>query len=179
MKYLIILVFIFSCASPSNFKKDIEKLKSAPINFPNNLKLLNEHKLKQSSFKKDNIKFVYYLDSVECSSCAINKMYTWQSYINYANNILKNKLDFYFIFAPSKSDLSSLLVSVKAYDIEFPIYIDYEYSFFKANPNLSSKKELHAFLLDKSNNVIVVGDPRYNKEIEKLFYKKTQELLSK
>lgn len=38
---------------------------------------------------------------------------------------------------------------------------------------------MHTFLLDKNNNVILVGNPLVNKEIEKLFYKRTQELLSK
>lgn len=38
---------------------------------------------------------------------------------------------------------------------------------------------MHTFLLDKNNNVILVENQLVNKEIEKLFYKRTQELLSK
>lgn len=44
--------------------------------------------------------------------------------------------------------------------------------FLKSNPHIPEDKEIyHSFLLDKENNILMVGSPFYNRQMENLFKK--------
>ena len=103
-------------------------------------------------------------------------MFLWDPLITYAETY-KGKLKFYFIFSTPKSD--KVRNALKTNFFNYPVLIDEKGEFEKLNPHLPKNKAMHSFLLDKNNNVIMVGNPIYNKEIEKLFYQQTQELLRK
>ncbi len=55
--------------------------------------------------------------------------------------------------------------------------LDKNCSFERLNPHLPKNKAMHTFLLDENNNVILVGNPLQNKEIEKMFYEEVEKRL--
>jgi len=62
---------------------------------------------------------------------------------------------------------------------DYPVLIDTLGEFEKLNVHLPKDRAFHTFLLDENNNVILVGDPLYNKMIRKMFYKIVEEKLGK
>ena len=148
---------------------------SNPISLPNNavISVNGKDSLVTDYFESD-YKMVVYADSVGCTSCGISKMHIWEPLMTYAETF-KGELKFHFIFSTSKSN--NIRNALKNNSFCYPVLIDEKKEFEKINPHLPKNKSMHSFLLDKNNNVIMVGNPIQNKEIEKLFYQQTQDLL--
>ena len=169
-----ILLFI-SCGNEAKIKKDLSKLMSNSITFPNeSIITINGKDSLVTDYFESDYKMVIYIDSEGCTSCEINKMILWDPLIAYSKTF-KGKLKFYFIFATHQSVKIRNTLSTNL--LNYPALIDEKGEFEKLNPHLPKNKAMHSFLLDENNNVIMVGNPIYNKEIEKLFYQHTQELL--
>ena len=96
------------------------------------------------------------------------KINVWEYLLEYAEKF-DNRLKFYFIFSPKKNDEYSVQLQLKNTYFNYPIILDTKGEFAKLNPHLPENKAMHTFLLDKDNNVILVGNPLLNSKIEKLF----------
>lgn len=119
----------------------------------------------------DCYKEIIYLDSTTCSSCAWNSMYKWNGILDSLRALRKN-VKCYFIFHPSVANRKALYIAMKKrMFLDCPIYVDTVGSFIKNNSHIPSDKTLHTFLLDRNNNIILVGDPLQNGKIENLFWK--------
>lgn len=53
-------------------------------------------------------------------------------------------------------------------DFTYPICIDIEDTFYKAN-HLSTNEQFHTFLLDGNNRVVAIGNPIHNSKIKDLY----------
>lgn len=177
--YLILMMLFCACTNKHRILNDIKRLQSKKVLLPKCSSLLVEGKdTTILDYFECDTKLIIYNDSLGCTSCGINKLYLWDDLIQYASQFNK-RLKFYFIFAPSSKDISDLKISLRNSFFKYPILLDTLGEFGKLNPNLPKSKTLHTFLLNENNDVILIGNPLYNKEIEKLFYKITQELLAK
>lgn len=179
-KFLIIVcLVIISCNEGTNVKKDLAKLCLKPIKIPTNIIVnYNGKDSLMDDFLTADLKFVIYFDSTNCISCFSNKLDVWQLMFKYAD-LFNGELKFYFIFYPPKNGRDGLNIELRNLKMNYPVLIDEKGDFERLNPHLPKNKQLHTFLLDENNNVILVGNPLNNKEVEKLFYAKTQELLHK
>lgn len=111
-------------------------------------------------------KYIVYIDSTQCSTCNIEQLYHWKEFIDKFETVA-----FYFIIAPqSKAAVSSLPRHFYKTSLNYPIFIDENYSFMRNNPHIPSDPTYHNLLLDKDNKVLMVGSPIYNDKIEKLLY---------
>lgn len=174
------LLFFVACSNQERqFTKEIKVLQSKAIRLPSKALIMRQGKLLQKAeINEEMLKLVVYADSVECTSCAINHIDSWERFIVYAEQF-DNRLRFYFIFSPMKKELhgTELMISNKMFD--YPIVLDTLREFEKLNTHLPTNRSLHTFLLDENNNVILVGNPMHNKRIEEMFYKIVEEKLGK
>lgn len=170
---IFLFLLIYSCSTKSQkLFSEISLLQSGPIDCGLN-ELIND------SIWQKKMKYIVYSDSTRCTPCRINKMYIWNSFLEYSKNY-NSQLSFYFIFCPAKKDIEGIkLAIINNSKFNYPIFLDTLGEFEKLNPHLPKNKALHSFLLDENNNVILVGDPLYNKEIKELFYKIVEEKLGK
>ena len=122
------------------------------------------------------LKLVVYMDSMICSPCAIKRMNLWNDLLEDTKKY-DGRLSFYFIFSPKKKDESKLRFAFKNTLFDYPVILDNVYEFKKKNPHLPQNSQLHTFLLDKENKVILVGNPLINIKIEEMFYKIIEEEL--
>lgn len=174
MLIMIILLFT-SCSNESKIKKDVFKLMSNPISLPSNARItVNGKDSLITDYFESRYKMIIYADSLGCTSCEISNMRLWKPFLAYADT-LKGKLNFYFIFSTSKS--KPVRYALMNNSFCFPVLIDEKGEFEKLNPHLPSSKAMHSFLLDENNNVIMVGNPLRNKDIEKLFYQEIQKMM--
>ena len=178
--FLINLVLICSCNSENKLKQDLAQLQSRKISISLDKMQhqINGRDTFMTDFTDSQLKLVVYSDSSACSSCIINKMYLWDSFIKYAEKY-KCRLKFYFIFSPKQADLEIVMRDLKANSFDYPIFIDSEGIFAKETPHLPKNSQLHTFLLDKNNKIILVGNPLNNKKIESLFYEIAERELRK
>lgn len=147
---------------------------SKPINLPTSSKVTVLGKdTTINNFFESEIKMIVYTDSAGCTSCGINRMYLWESFVEFAKPF-EGKLKYYFIYAPTESDNKSIRISLRTSMFDYPIIVDTEHEFERLNPLLPKNKAMHAFLLDENNKVIFVGNPLHNKQIEKMFYEKVE-----
>lgn len=179
-KYILIVVLILlSCDDTKNIAIDLSQLQSKPITLPETCEVIADGRdTSITNILISNLKLVVYVDSVGCSLCSISKMYLWEGFIEYAKPF-SNQLKYYFIYSPAKKDINDIKMALRNNMFDYPVLIDEKGDFERLNPHLPKNKQLHTFLLDENNNVILVGNPLNNKEVEKLFYAKTQELLHK
>lgn len=185
MKNIFILLFSFvlfdgACSSRERqFAKEIEILRSEAIRLPSEGLIMQlGTELQKIKMNMKELKLIVYTDSIGCTTCAINHIHLWESYIDYSKQI-NNQLRFYFIFSPMKSELRKIKLMIANTILDYPILLDSLREFEKLNPHLPKSRALHTFLLDENNKVILVGNPLQNKKIKDMFYKIVEEKLGK
>ena len=112
--------------------------------------------------------FVHYVDSSQCSPCALDRMYTWNKFID---EYSKKGVRFAFIVEPKIEQMEDVHFSIASSGLHSPIYVDSLFAFRKQNKKLPTEQKYHSFLLDKLGHVILVGNPLQNSKIEELLDK--------
>lgn len=172
-KFTLISFFGFACTSESQqLKQSLVNLQSAPITVNTNKMIVyfDGDTIINPTFQSDAMKMVFYVDSALCNSCNMKRLHEWHPIIDKAKECNDN-VDFFFIFSPSKKDIRSTKMTVKNSILENTIYLDTLGLFRQANPHIPSNPNLHTFLLDKDNNVVLVGNPLTNPKIKEMFFK--------
>ena len=116
------------------------------------------------------IKMVVWYDSVVCASCEVNKLFSWKEIIVSADS-LAQWFSIIYLFTPKIKDLSFVKATLKSNLFDYPVFIDKNATFVKQNPKIPQNMQLHTFLLDKDNKVVVVGNPLHNPALWKLYKK--------
>lgn len=104
-------------------------------------------------------------------------MYEWQEVI--ATSIgLKHKFNAIFIFSPKRGTEFQLITSLKAAQLDYPVFLDSGGLFLKRNPRIPSGEMYHTFLLDRQNRVVLVGNPIGNERLWELYKKEIKNIIS-
>lgn len=180
LSFLLCVIFItLSIVSCKDNKNDIEdnllSMRKKAILLPLDSMMPQHCKNDTSSFEnsnsiKTNYRYVVYIDSTQCSTCAIDGLYRWNSVID---SVRQNKLglSFLFIVSPPKWQLEDVLLAAESSGLKNDIYIDSMNIFSKANHHLPRDSKYHSFVIDGDNKVVVVGNILVNKKIRELLNK--------
>lgn len=178
--FICTTLFFVACSNRERqFTKGIELLQSKAVQLPSKGLIMQQGKvLHENIVNNKGLKLIVYADSIGCTSCAITHIDSWDSLIDYAkqNN---DQLRCYFIFSPMKKELRSTELMLTNTKFDYPVMLDTLKEFEKLNPHLPKYRDLHTFLLDENNHVILVGNPLRNKKIKEMFYKIVEEKLGK
>ncbi len=166
--YTIIFVLLSIITSCDNtFKSEYNRLKNSKIIFPNNMKMTFEGKdTIINDMCNSDFKLIVYKDSLSCTPCYIESLPQWFTIINKYNS---KKLNVFFILCPTLENETDLRLLMEINRFKYPVLIDEKKYFQNINPQISSNKLLHTFLLDKNDKVILIGDPLNDKKIKDLF----------
>jgi len=106
-------------------------------------------------------KLVTYIDGT-CSNCVL-QLRAWEDYIskNATNNVE-------YIFYIYTIDSYYIKETLKTLEFSQSVFLDSTDAFFKTN-NISEEKIYQTFLLDQNNEVVLLGNPLYNKKLEELY----------
>ena len=127
-------------------------------------------------FVKVPIKLIVWYDSLLCVSCQITKMDEWNEITMYADSFAE-WFSIIYLFTPQRKDLFILDAILKDTEFNYPLFIDINGTFVRQNPNLPKQQQLHTFLLDKNNRVILVGNPLHNPPLWELYKSTIQKLI--
>lgn len=115
--------------------------------------------------------YVVYYDSAVCSVCNLKNMYYWET-LRDSLRSKRQSVDFVFVFAPQKNGLRTFIHELKYVKTDFPILVDTTGCFRKINAQISNNLNLHAFLLNRDNKILMVGNAQRTPAVEELLWKK-------
>lgn len=118
-------------------------------------------------FDAADFKIVTYVDSTGCTACRM-KLNEWDKFINEIKGIDDVEINFVLIIGTKDKYQVTDILKINSFD--HPVIIDTEFGFSKLN-KISEDVKLHTFLLDKDNNVVIVGNPINNPKMKELYYK--------
>jgi hypothetical protein len=101
----------------------------------------------------------------------------WGNMANYADS-LEQWFHIVFLFKPKKEDLHGVMMAFQREQFDYPIFIDPNATFVKQNPKLPKNRQLHSFLLDRNNRVVMVGNPLHNPVLWELYKKTIQRMIN-
>lgn len=121
------------------------------------------------SIDNSKLKLVVYADTTNCSLCFLNHMNIWNDFLPLEKKY-NGAIRFVFIIEARHNESRLLYNMLGSIGLNHPIYIDEKLAFRKSNPHIPGESIYHTFVLDENNNILLVGDPLRNEEIEKLLY---------
>lgn len=165
-----LLLLLFSCCKneKERVKSYVEEMKATPVSL-----CLNQMECRINPIKgkrTPTYRMVVYVDSAECSSCALGKLRFWNPLIQEAQD-KKIDIDYIFILAPKPESMDDINMELEITDLQSSIYLDTAYVFKKRNPAIPKETKYHSFLLDKKGNVQFVGSPIDSEKIKNVYYK--------
>lgn len=180
MKRRHLLVFIINviaimsgCNNRHDYiEKTLQKMQSRPINLcldKMQCRVRNMDTVIVDSMKPD-LRLVVYIDSTECSPCALDRLYKWNGLISEAKKY-GGRLKYIFIVAPKRNQLEDVYLSIESSGVDSPVYVDTAYCLRKENNEINSEKMFHVFCLNKNDSVILVGDILDNDRVDSIFRK--------
>lgn len=164
---IVLIFFMFSCRKDTVGEK-IKSMKEKSITIPLDSMVCWGESYERDALSVDSslYKWIVYVDSTECSECFLKKMAKWY-YL--ANDEKKTKVKLVFIIQSKQEQYKDLYAKMYIAHLRHTIYIDTNSCFEKNNPHLPKEHIYHTFLLDKDNNVILVGNPVDNSKVERMF----------
>lgn len=168
------IILYYGCSSPKNRLEDkIKEMQSRPFSIPYSKMScwINDTLQLKQYWEQAKIKLVVYTDSTKCSECTLKNMYMWQDFVEMEQEF-GNQFSIVFIFqTKAKTSARTLATLFKITELNHPMYIDNKSELVKNNSHLPSESIYHIFLLDENNNVILVGNPLFNSQIEEMLKK--------
>lgn len=168
---LLSVVLILTCLSCTTRKQRIEEeyliFSSVPIKIPLEMLCVHDGKIETEKTGDAPYKFVYYIDSTECSSCSISHLSAFNKIIDLSEQ--NEKFDLLIIFSSHVKNAKNIAEDINIYEYDFPVYVDNKAEFRNQNKHIPSNKMFHQFLLKEDNTPAFVGSPLANKQMSKLF----------
>jgi hypothetical protein len=167
--FIVAITALFSsCNKNKNLQLSIEALTGQQVVLPDSVSAVDTQN-----------KLVIWFDSLECASCRSSRLFIWDDdpAVQYAKG-LKDKFGVILIFSPKKEDVNLLIITLKKFNLSFPVIIDEAGDFSRLNPHIPADKRLHAFLLDKDNRVVLVGNPLGNAPLWELYKEQIRTLVN-
>jgi hypothetical protein len=125
----------------------------------------------------ETIRLVFYIDSMACSSCRLNRMFVYSDVVDYRKTV-GDRFSPLFVFSPPHSKVGEVMRTLEFSEFAYPVFIDEHGAFPAANPHIPADSRFHTFLLDKNGKVVVVGDPVNNPDLWELYKKTIAELIA-
>lgn len=168
---IVLSITLSSCNSNEyskdtrDFKKEIKRLHGTRLLFPEELLMLRNESITpvlSSELFNFPLKIVTII-SGDCGNCVL-KINGWTRITRELKHNKKVKV-YIIIMADSDFFVESYSESIL---IDYPLLFD-ESFYMLINNELSERIELRTFLLDESNNIILVGNPILGSSIENMY----------
>lgn len=167
---LIIVITLNSCGY-IQLRNNVKNLIDLKIELPDSmLQFISDSinmEVKEVCIKNPTI--VYWIDSIDCSSCLMNSLYQLEIVLEYEKNDSVT-FDLAFAISPPKNETEYFKEVVKHKKLKTPILIDTANYIAEHNPTLAKQNMIRVFLLDKEHCIKAIGDPMISSDVWE-FYK--------
>lgn len=114
-------------------------------------------------------KLVVYVDSTNCSPCVLNKLYEWNRLIDKTRSC-GDKVNYIFIFETKYNQIEDAHLAAESSGLKNRIYLDTAHIFRADNKFMPQEAAYHTMLINAKDSILLVGNPKTNKRIEKMFF---------
>ena len=168
MKHIILIAFTFLFLGCTTYHNEnyIRKIVGSTLVINLDQMSTGDDGLSSINEMKKQLKIVVYSDSSNCNACNI-QFPAWE--IRY-QELSHKKDNVGLIFIINTGNIIDMELSAKAVNAPGLRLYDTQ-GVFKKDNKISDNVNLHAFLLDKDNHVILVGNPMTNHQILALYKK--------
>ena len=167
----VAIAILLSCNSHNRDAYDVEKILNKTITFPDDYVELSCNSTKNlDSLMNQNIKIVSYMDNVYCSPCIVKTLKIWQEEIRKIDDNIAYIIVIHADESRKFIELSDTLT------LRYPILFYDSCSFVEQNNLTGLLARNRTFLLNKRNEVMLVGEPFGKSKLTKLYVKKISEL---
>lgn len=163
-----VIGFIMYSRSTNSLERQVAAMQNMHVSLEFNNAVMKYNGI-DSVYESQNVpKLVVYVDSLSCSSCFMNHLLNYYE----VNDSLKNyNASILVVLHPQKSRVSELQTRLDAEKYPFWCILDKEGEFIGKNSGIPDNRLLHTFMLDRDDNILLVGDPTANPKIKGLLYK--------
>lgn len=180
MKRLLLLtaiVIMNGCAG--RMRNDLNDILGSTVYIPEDMSYVAG--MNGDNIHETQIKLIQCYTSEECSTCKVALLDSWLQYQG-----LYNEFDFgmYIILRPladkakTEEQIQILKRQLDGKTLKYNIYIDNNDCYATLNKTVADNPLFSTLLLDKRNNVVMVGDPVSNPKINELFMKTVANMLA-
>lgn len=168
--FVISVVCFFSSCKNNEKEKIINQVRQVEIQIPiDSLIYLQPCGNMRNHVVNADYRYVVYCDSTICSLCELQRMGIWHGIIKKTNEI-GIAIDFMFIFNPPKKEAAEFINGYYFYKYNLTIFVD-TCGIMQKNNAILNNSALHAFILNRNNCIVKIGDASKNAEVEQEFYK--------
>jgi len=169
--YIMFLTILSFLLSGCNTRRTVNNMIGNEIQLPNDLYRV---KIDCEKIEKDTIslkqnKIIIWFDSTGCNQCRMTGLINLCKAYDYCNDSINGECGFYVIFSPSEEQLNDVINYVWEKKIDMPVLLDIHNEFIQFNPWLPENEKFHSFLLNKKNEIVLVGSPIYNHKMWQLY----------
>lgn len=171
IKYIFAVLILVSCNAPhTQLKQTFDSFLGSRIVIPPFKEAIYHGQDSIIPFVKKKYNIIIYLDSITCSSCEISELGKWSSFMSNSMQTNTNCLFIAAQLSPQKEEEIKTLVKILKFP--WPIYIDKSNRFIQYNhTTLPNNKLFHTFLLNTNDEVILIGNPIINFDLQNLYIK--------
>lgn len=166
---LLCVCLIIGCSKP-NVESNPAKLLGRTLKLPSDI-------WNVTHIPSSGMKIVVYYNKIGCTSCRLKQLANWQELINEINQMKRKTdvdVDFIFIFRSSADD-PAFSEKVQEYNFRSAVYYD-EKGLFEKQNTLPEDMMYHSFLINKNNQILLIGAPIFSPKLWERYKKKIVEL---
>lgn len=119
--------------------------------------------------KSDLPKLIFYYDSASCSDCEIAHLTSIEWL--YRKSSEDGTFEVLTIFSPKPEDYEVVRRLLDIHRFPYPVYIDFDGRFRKANNFIPEDVRFHTFLTDSAGKIVYVGNPSMSEDLRTAFEK--------
>ena len=119
---------------------------------------------------QNKLKLIVYING-ECGAC-MEQFIQWNQIIEQ----LANQGDVNIVFYVRAMDAYAIVPHLRSLDFKHPFFIDPQSDILYLNHIPENKRLAHTFLLDKNNEIVLVGSPINNPKLLELYKQQIREL---
>ena len=166
---MVAVFFIIGCRGAYKKDANLELLMSSPIHLPlSEMEKFNNNSLEDNQ-ESELYKLIHFVDTKSCSICGLKSLYQWDDLL--IKNNMGKLVQLCYIIEAGNHNREDLINAINETYYQGDVYLDSLGVFLKHNTNIPSNRLYHTFLLDKNNNVVLVGNPLNNTYVEELLVK--------
>lgn len=169
--YVISIALLLACNRNNRNVCDVEKMLNKTIIFPDDYIELSCNSAKSfDSLMNQDLKIVSYMDNVYCSPCIVKTLRIWQEEIRRIDENLA------YIIVIHSDESGGFIGLSDTLTLKYPILFYDSSSFAEQNHLTGLLARNRTFLLNKRNEVMLVGEPFGKSDLTNLYVKRISEL---
>ena len=160
-----------SCAlsESSQLRKDLKAFMSETVTLPAGIQGVDTSGTFFYKDKPDLPKLIFYYDSASCSDCEIAHLTNIEWL--YRRSTEDRTFDVLTIFSPEPEDYEVVMRLLDIHRFPYPVYIDFDGRFRRANDFIPEDVRFHSFLTDSAGRIVFVGNPSMSEDLKAAFEK--------